>query len=80
MTRRRGAPGFAGVRGYGTAGSLGDASRKQPRPKPKRERDRTVDVPCWCERKMLRVSLDDIMRGKTGTCGARSCYDPHPND
>jgi len=33
-------------------------------------------VTCWCERTVVRVPLDDIVRGLTGSCGRANCHGP----
>jgi hypothetical protein len=40
--------------------------------------DGTVDVTCWCDRKVVRVPLPDIRDGRTASCGRPGCTEPHP--
>lgn len=35
-----------------------------------------VAVTCWCERRIVKVLLDDVARGLTATCGRPGCQPP----
>jgi hypothetical protein len=35
-----------------------------------------VDVTCWCDRTVVRATLDDVRAGRTGTCGRPGCGPP----
>jgi len=35
-----------------------------------------VAVTCWCDRTVVKVLLDDVVRGQTASCGRRGCQPP----
>lgn len=38
--------------------------------------DGTVDITCWCERKIVTVTLSDVAAGQTRSCGRPTCHNP----
>jgi hypothetical protein len=44
-----------------------------PNPHRHQATGRRVLVTCWCERTTVMVLLDQVMAGRTGTCGQRRC-------
>lgn len=35
--------------------------------------DGTVDVACWCKRRIVLAPIDDVRDGRTASCGRRDC-------
>lgn len=44
-----------------------------PNPANGRTRRPGLDVTCWCESEVVRVTLDDVRNGRTGSCGRVGC-------
>lgn len=36
----------------------------------------SMDATCWCERKAVSVTPDDVRKGMTGSCGHAECHPP----
>lgn len=76
--RRRDGIAFEGrTLGMIVAPGVGDANTV-PNPSLRGTHDKcppgAARVTCWCERRVVIVALDDIVSGRTGTCGRADCH------
>jgi hypothetical protein len=34
-------------------------------------------APCWCEQRLDYLDVDDVLNGRTFSCGLPECHPPH---